>query len=87
MCITSVCVCVCVGGACMRVWVCGCVCVCVFILTYGNIKVFHSFILQCNLLQSVMYYKVILEFDSNIVVCITACCNSNDEKCFQTVKI
>ena len=39
---------------------------------YRNITVYCSFILQFNILQSVMYYSVILQYDSNIAMCITS---------------
>ena len=43
-----------------------------------------SFILQCNIWQSVKYYSVILQYDSSIAVCITSIvlkyCISVDEK-------
>ena len=47
------------------------VCVCV-LPYYRNITVYCSFIWRCNILQSVMYYSVTLQYDSTIAMCITS---------------
>ena len=67
---------------------------CVGVLPYyRNITVYCSFTLQCNILQSVMYYSVILQYGSNLAVFITSIvtkyCISVDEKflSFQNIVI